>query len=361
MVTPNRESTTSTRKQIGASKPVPERADAAADSVSPAPGGPPSSLEIDLPDLEAAVDVEIVTENLNATQAIYFAYQLEEMRIFQVIERIVDLFGNGLLPLAGGAGRDDLLRYKNGAAERMTEGERRDLYMRVFGAPGGNASSTANLDFGELWLRFISAVSSFARQLDADPLLRNSAQMAVSEEQVRKAGRDLGANLSRNGRGLACFASKQMQTILEFSEIMQNAELRNAFGARDLWQVIERVNIQYLGGAGHMHRCRTQSRAGAVIIRWIAKYVHRLTGVGGPVISMGQILQPQLHPASVANNPIVDPTDWDLVNACEQWLAGCGRQVESVEQYSQPIEAPSASTSPMDLPQIARDLLRGLE
>jgi hypothetical protein len=131
-------------------------------------------------------------------------------------------------------------------------------------------------------------------------LLRNSAQMAVSEEQVGKAGRDLGANLSRNGRGLACFASKQMQTILEFSEIMQNAELRNAFGARDLWQVIERVNIQYLGGAGDMHRHRTQSIAGAVIIRWIAKYVHRLTGLGGSVISMGQILEPQLHPASVA-------------------------------------------------------------
>jgi len=329
-------------------------------SASVAPRGPPSSLEIDLPDLEDAVDVDVVTENLNAVQAIYFAYQLEEMRLFQVVERIVDLFRQGLLPLGRGAGHYHL-RYGNRAAERITEDERRDVYKRVFGAPGNNASSTANGDFDELWLRFVSAVSSFARELAVAPLLRNSAQMSVSEEQVRKAGRDLGANLSRNGRGLACFASKQMQTILEFSEIMQNAELRNAFGARDLWQVIERVNIQYLGGAGDMHRHRTQSIAGAVIIRWIAKYVHRLTGLGGSVISMGQILEPQLHPASVANNPIVDPTDWDLVNACDQWLAGCGLPDASVEQYSQPIEAPSASTSPIDLPQLARDLLRGLE
>jgi len=361
MVTPNRESTTSTRKQIGASKPVPERADAAADSVSPAPGGPPSSLEIDLPDLEAAVDVEIVTENLNATQAIYFAYQLEEMRIFQVIERIVDLFGNGLLPLAGGAGRDDLLRYKNGAAERMTEGERRDLYMRVFGAPGGNASSTANLDFGELWLRFISAVSSFARQLDADPLLRNSAQMAVSQEQVRKAGRDLAANLSRHGNGVACFAVKQLRTILEFSEIMQFAELRNAFGARDMWQVIDHVNTQYLGGAGNLHRRREQRLAGAVIMRWITQNVHRLTGLGAPLIWTGQIVEPQKSLASVADSQIVSPTDWDLVNACEQWLAGNGPEEESADRYSQPIESPSVSTWPIDLPQMARELLRGLE
>ena len=47
---------------------------------------------IELPDLESQTDVEIVSENLHAVQAIYFAYQLEEMRLFQVVERIVELF-----------------------------------------------------------------------------------------------------------------------------------------------------------------------------------------------------------------------------------------------------------------------------
>ena len=62
--------------------------------------------KVELPDLESQTDVEIVKENLHAAQAIYFAYQLEEMRLFQVVERIVELFQQGQLPLGrGNAGR----------------------------------------------------------------------------------------------------------------------------------------------------------------------------------------------------------------------------------------------------------------
>jgi hypothetical protein len=324
-------------------------------------GAPPSALEIMLPDLEEAVDIEIVGENLNAVQALYFTWQLEEMRLFQVVERIVDLFRQGLLPLGRGAVGDYLFNYYKKAAERITEGERRDLYMRVFGAPGGNPSIEPNRDFNELWLRFISAVSSFSRQLTVERMLRNAVPMSVSQEQVRKAGRDLGANLSRNGYGIAYFAATELQqTILEFRDVLQNPEMRNAFGARDMWQVIDQVNVNYLGGARNTHRYRTQSRAGAVVIRWIANNVQRLSNVGGPVISIEQIVNPQLRAASGTNNPTVDPTDWDLVNACEQWLAVGGVQEQSIENYSQPIEAPTMTSRPIDMPQMARDMLSGM-
>jgi hypothetical protein len=324
-------------------------------------GAPPSAVEIMLPDLEEAVDVEIQSENLQAVQAIYFAYQLEEMRLFQVVERIVDLFRQGLLPLGRGSVGDYLFNYYKKAAERITENERRDLYMRLFGSPGGNPSNEPNRDFNELWLRFVSAVSSFARQLTVERMLRNSVPMAVSQEQVRKAGRDLGANLSRNGYGIAYFAATDLQqSILEFRDVLQNAELRNAFGARDMWQVVDQVNVNYLGGARNTHRYRTQSRAGAVVIRWIANNVQRLASVGGPVIQIEQIINPQLRAASGGNNPTVDPSDWDLVNACEQWLAVGGVQDQSIEQYSQPIEAPTMTSRPIEMPQMARDVLSGM-
>lgn len=324
-------------------------------------GGSPSAMEIMLPDLEEQVDIEIITENLHAVQAIYFTWQLEEMRLFQVVERIVDLFRQGLLPLGKGFAGDYLFNYYKKAGERITEGERRDLYMRVFGAPGGNPSNEPNRDFNELWLRFVSAVSSFARQLTVERMLRNAVPMAVTQEQVRKAGRDLGANLSRNGYGIAYFAATELQqTILEFRDVLQNAELRNAFGARDMWQVIDQVNVNYLGGARNTHRYRTQSRSGAVIVRWIANNVQRLANVGGPVIYVEQIINPQLRAASGSNNPTVDPTDWDLVNACEQWLAVGGVQEQSIEQYSQPIEAPTMTSRPIEMPQVARDVLSGM-
>ena len=322
-------------------------------------GAPPSALEIDLPDLEVAVDIDIVKENLHAVQAIYFSYQLEEMRMYQVVERIVELFRQGLLPLGRGRVGDYLYKYYQKAGERITEGERRDLYFRCFGAPGGNpGAGEPNRDFNELWLRFLSAVSSFARQLTVDRMLRSNVPMAVSQEQVRKAGRDLGANLSRNGYGIAYNAAIEMQqSILEFRDVLTDPDLRNVFGARDMWQVIDLVNANYLGGTRNTHRFRTQSRNGAIIVRWIANHVQQLSNVAGPVLQIDQIVNPQMFRVDADHKPTVEPTDWDLVNACEQWLAVGGVQDQSVEQYAQPIEAPITSSRPIGMPQFARDAL----
>ncbi|WP_460764043.1 hypothetical protein [Lysobacter fragariae] len=318
-------------------------------------GAPASAMEIMLPDLDEATDVEIQRENLHAAQAIYFAYMLEEMRLPQVVERIVELFRAGLLPLGRGSAGDYLYNYYKKSADRITEGERRDLYMRLFGAPGGNPSGNEpNRDFNELWLRFVSAVSSFARQLSVDRLLRTNIPVAVSQEQVRKAGRDLGANLSLHGYGIAYFAATELQSmILEYRDKLSDPEIRGAFGARDMWGVIDLVNANYLGGTRNTHRYRTQARAGAVVIRWLANNHERLTGRFGEVISMAVLADPQQRGS---DQPTISPNDWDLVQACEQWLAVGGVQDTSVEQYAQPNESPVIASRP-DMQQMARDVM----
>ena len=319
-------------------------------------GAPPSSLEIALPDLEEATDVEIVRENLDAAQAIYFAYQLEEARMPQVVEKIVDLFRGGLLPLSYGKTGDYLYGYYKKAAERITEGERRDLYMRAFGAPGGDPSmNQPNREFNELWLRFISGVSSFGRQLNVDRMFRSQIPLAVSQEQVRKAARDLAASLSRNCYGIAYQFSKELKTlIIEFRDLLSDQEIRGAFGARDMWQVIDQVNANYLGGARNSHRYRTQARAGAVIIAWLSQNHQRLTNRFDEVISINALTNPQLRGS---DKPMETPTDWDLLQACEQWLAVGGVQDQRVEEYAQPVESPTITSKPIEMPQIARDVL----
>lgn len=320
-------------------------------------GAPPSAMEIMLPDLDESTDVEMIRENLHAVQAIYFAYMLEEMRLPQVVERIVELFRQGLLPLGRGKAGDYLFRYYKMASERITEGERRDLYMRCFGAPGGDPNGNQpNREFNELWLRFVSAVSSFGRQLSVDRLLRANVPVSVSQEQVRKAARDLGASLSRCGFGIAYFAATELQTmILEYRDLLSDSEVRGAFGARDMWQVIDQVNSNYLGGARNTHRYRTQARAGAVIIRWIANNHQRLTNRFGEVIALSALTNPQLRGS---DQPTVEPNDWDLVQACEQWLAVGGVQEESIEHYSQSVESPVITSKPMEqMRQFAQDVI----
>jgi hypothetical protein len=323
-------------------------------------GAPPSSLEINLPDLEEPADIEIVSSNLHAVQAIYFSYMLEEMHLFQVVDRIVDLFRQGMIPLGKGKAGDFMYQYYKNSATRITESERRDLYMRAFGAPGGDPNANLpNRDFNDLWLRFVSSVSSFARQITVERLLRSTIPLAVSQEQVRKAGRDLAANLSLHGYGIAYFAATELQnSIMQFISLLSDREVTGAFGARDMWQVIDQVNTNYLGGPRNTQRYRTQARSGAVVIRWLANNGQRLTsGNGTDVISIDALTSPQLRSLG-SDNPTVTPTDWDLVQACEQWLAVGGVQDTNIEQYSQPIESPANQTSkPIDIPPVARDVL----
>ena len=93
-------------------------------------GAPPSSIVIDLPDLEQMADVEIQVANLEAMQAIYFAAMLEELKIFNVTEKLVELFQLGMLPLGRGRAGDFLYNYWRQSVTRMTEVERRNLYAR---------------------------------------------------------------------------------------------------------------------------------------------------------------------------------------------------------------------------------------
>ncbi len=319
-------------------------------------GAPPSSFDIALPDLEEATDSEIVRENLDAAQAIYFAYQLEEARMPQVVERIVELFRAGLLPLSYGKTGDYLYSYYKKSSERITEGERRDLYMRAFGAPGGDPSmNQPNREFSDLWLRFVSSVSSFGRQLTVDRMFRSQIPLSVSQEQVRKAARDLAASLSRNCYGIAYQFSKELKTlIIEYRDLLSDQEIRTSFGARDMWQVMDQVNANYLGGTRNSHRYRTQAKCGAIIIAWLALNHQRLTNRLGEVISTNALTNPQLRGS---DRPMEDPTDWDLLQACEQLIAVGGIGDQRVEDFSQPVESPTITSKPIEMPQIARDVL----
>jgi hypothetical protein len=297
-----------------------------------------------------------VRENLDAAQAIYFAYQLEEARMPQVVERIVELFRAGLLPLSYGKTGDYLYSYYKKSSERITEGERRDLYMRAFGAPGGDPSNNQpNREFNDLWWRFVSSVSSFGRQLTVDRMFRSQIPLSVSQEQVRKAARDLAASLSRNCYGIAYQFSKELKTlIIEYRDLLSDQEIRTSFGARDMWQVMDQVNANYLGGTRNSHRFRTQAKCGAIVIAWLARNHQRLTNRLGEVISMNALTNPQLRGSE---RPMEDPTDWDLLQACEQLIAVGGIGDQRVEDFSQPVESPTITSRPIEMPQIARDVL----
>ena len=292
-------------------------------------------------DLDTVADLDIVADNLNAVGAMYFAYMLDEMRVFRVVERIVELYAQGLLPLRPGRATDTLDRYARGG-ERMTAQERASFYARALGAPGGSAvAGQPNRGFLSLWMRFVVAVSMYARQQSVDNLLRPTAPATVSTASVRDAARALAANASAHGSGTVRHAARMLsEHVRQMIDLLNEPELLQAFGARDMWQVIDQVNRNELGGARNVARYRTQAEAGRRVFEWLAANAARLGSA-------------QVEPGGLAD-------DADLVGAVEQWLAASGVSDESVDQYSQPVESPTITSPPVDMPAIAQDLLAAI-
>jgi hypothetical protein len=316
---------------------------------------PPSQIGIDLPELEDQTDYKIVADNIRAMQPLYFSAMLEELKVFQVVDKLVELFQSGTLPIGRGLAGNFLYKYWKEAPNRISESERRSFYARNFGMAGGDDGGMPNREFQNLWMRFVSAVSSFIRQNNIDNLLRAAIPAAVSQEAVRKAGRDLSANLTLYGYGMAYFAATELQKqIKDIITLLSDPDIKQAYGARDMWQVVDQVATLELGGAKNSVRCRTMATAGAIIMAWLALNARKLASTGfEPVLDVNLIRNPIPNP----NKATTAPTDYDLVNACEQWLAVTGAEEEQVEQFAQPKEAPVITGKPIQIPAVARDAL----
>jgi hypothetical protein len=318
---------------------------------------PPSSIGIDLPDLAETQDSALIATNIRGVMPIYFSAMFEEMKVFQVVDRLVELFQDGVLPIGLGDAGNYLYKYWKETPNRISENERRNFYARVLGVPGGNAGGSPNRDFQDLWLRFVSAVSSFVRQSTLDNMLRSSIPGAVTMQLVRKAGYDLAANLSLHGYGMTYFAATELQKqIKDVITLLSDRDILSTYGSRDMWQVIDQVSVLELGGGGNTVRYRTMAASGAIIMSWLAKNTARLTSTSyDPVLSVDELRNP--IPRNSGSKATTDPTDTDLVNACDQWLAVTGTEETQVEQYSQAKLSPMTSSKPIQIPSIAKDVL----
>jgi hypothetical protein len=322
-------------------------------------GAAPSSIDIDFPDLEEPSSLQIIANNIMAMHIFYPSWMLEEARFYDVYEKIEELFLNQMLPISRGTAGDKIYARWKKSTQRISKAERLNFYASCFGASGGSPSLVnQNTQFSDLWLRFVSGVSEWARKLQVDDLLRTRIPLSVSTEQVRKSARDLAANLSLHGYGVAYFAATELQNeINEIKDILSDEEVRMAYGARDMRQLIEQVSIYELGGARDVTRSFTMATAGAIITRWLAQKAADLSGAYlRPILDIDVVRRPSSRQASVKATK--NPTDRDLVDGCEQWLAVTGTTDDRVSEFAQPSEAPAMTSRPV--PQFAKEYLEDL-
>ena len=283
---------------------------------------------------ESAPDTKggIVAENIHAVQTIAFAHQLESMRAFEVADRLVELFQQGQLPLGRGTAGSVLQRYAK-AAGRLTARQRRQLYARALGVAGDAADAAqTNHEFHSLWLRLVASVALLDRRQDASSV---PARPRVLSAVAWSAARALAANASAHGTGLASPVKHLGVLANLLRAVLQAPEIGKAFGARDMWQVIERVSTVHLGGARNVARHRKLAEAGSAILEWVAGHAKAL-----------------VEPVPPAAFP--DPA---LLDAVQAWLAARGER-DDTDNDPKPTDGPAPASPSAPLWALSRELLR---
>jgi hypothetical protein len=182
---------------------------------------------------------------LEAAAALYSAATLEQLDPFALVDRLVELWmRGGVATGATSASSRRLDQYWLHRAERLGADERRDVYARVFGDA-----------FDELWVALVAALA----QSDGD-----AAERAADVRAVLNANVDESVLLA---------APPLIANLREALEILDDPEIRNSYGARDIWQLVETLARMELGREFDVVRARTMAAAGTLIIGWLAEEI----------------------------------------------------------------------------------------
>jgi hypothetical protein len=254
------------------------------------PGQAGGTLE--LPPLDAAevAGTDLVRDNIRAVALIYAAWNLEEMQLFRVHDRVLEVFMNGQLPVGFDNGGRALSDYYFSADEvKISEAARRMTYTRVLGVPGGEVSREAppNQVFQDLFLALLAHVSEFDRQRRIADVVAGSStrddMLSLTGEQVRKAGRDVAANATLYGYGGVFFVAQRLKDQVE--QVLRNLstpEILSAYGVQSPFQVVERVCASDFGGkVPNIVRYKTMAEAGKLILDIVAANIPAWLGLSG--------------------------------------------------------------------------------
>lgn len=299
--------------------------------------GAPIFDSLDLPPLtgDDGSDTEIIPDNIRAVSMVYATYQLDVgMRMIDVVDRINEIFHNGQLPIGYDAGGKAIDDYNWSTEDRMNTVARRMHYSRVLGTTGGDVSKEVqpNSQFESLFMRFLSSLAEYDRQQRISDIVAGGVRpQNLTSEFVRKAGRDLAANLSLYGWAATHFAARRLRQHIESAlNILKQPSVQKAYGVSNPYQVIERVAALEFNTTPNIVKHRTMAEAGKQILDLVAKYAYVWTK------SNGSPLFTETINGVTFSGDISDEDRETLLRQTQYWLAVNGIKDDQVDKYSQP-------------------------
>ncbi len=309
-------------------------------------GAPPSD-SLALPPLtgDASQDLEIQPENVRAVGVIYLGLQMDRSRLFAVLDRVTEIYMQGLLPLGYDLAARAIEKYHFDSPNRLSPAERQMIFSRVLGAPGGDVSKEVqpNRDFDSLLTRFIASLAEYDRQRRvADLISQGKNSLSLTAEGIRKAGRDLACNASLYGwSGSQTAARRIKEHVILALNVLKMPSVLKVYGVNSPYQVLERVTLNEFGQAPNIVKYRTLAEAGNTLMELVAKNTQAWSTNSGLPLFEDDIPANLLtsYGAAPRRPSYITIDDKErMITQAQNWIAVSGIGNEQVDKMSQPAD-----------------------
>jgi hypothetical protein len=306
---------------------------------------------LDLPPIisEDASNQEIEPPNVRAVAMCAAAYECEQTGALDVVDKMLELFMNGMLPVRDDSGGRALNRYYWQADSRLDPTSRAIQFARILGkGDTGSIDAQANTQFESLLMRFVSALVRYDSNLQVSTVVTSDGKDRVgSSEQVRKAAQDFAANASLYGWGFTIFAARKLSQQIDLVfDVLGQETLQRAYGVTGPWQLVERVSAVELGSTPSIVQHRTRAKAIKDLLDILARYAKELSRSGAQKRFLPNI--GDFRSNSRTDKPTVDvPTYTEMVTAAHNLLAVGGVTDDQIDNFAIPVASVARESIPV--------------
>jgi hypothetical protein len=242
--------------------------------------GPKGAVPFDslsMPDLQPDFDEAVIPTQLHAAAELYYIYQHERMKVFQVVGVLLKLFHDGRMRIQRGPGARQLYLIEKHYPLRYKMKDRMLAYRRAFnyGKQSAPTGAMVYTGFHRQFTAFSAAIAQYYRDLLIGEVIRGSALIDQrpfgSQATIQRLGIDMRWQLDRCTYGnivpLTVETGNYLKTVLD---TLETPDVMKAFDANTKWDVIEFVSQRYLGGIGQLTQRAKMADAGRRLLHFVA-------------------------------------------------------------------------------------------
>jgi hypothetical protein len=238
--------------------------------------------------------------HLRSIASLYLAAELEAALLVPAAELLASLAASGGLPGATGDLAQDadtvLSGFWHARHQRMTAGERRALFARLFGTEGPTAPADppgVNDHFEALFIDLCEALF----KLD-DMASDSSYGGAAQQTRLRTAAGRVADNLLRHTGSMTVFAARDLlATVQAALTLFKQRPLQQVFGVQSVWAAVGEVSRRYLHTEAEAEAHIACGKDGCTVLAWLADALPQLGNGSGPLTTL--------------DNPVIAAaTDW---------------------------------------------------